>query len=91
MSRSRHLEAFPSAYLRLAARFEGARAIRRRHVNCGSEREAVRLRLDLYRFKSALRAQGMVGDYPNFMATRLYVHGKQLRVVHADDTLARGL
>jgi hypothetical protein len=86
MGVAKDIGAYPRSYLNLANAFEGAKAIRRKVVKCASETEARRMRFDLYSFKETVRKTGMADDYQNFMHTRLYVEGKTLRIVHADDT-----
>jgi hypothetical protein len=86
---AKDLGAYPKSYMDLAGAFEGAggaKAIRRKTVKCASAAAAASLRFDLYAFKATMRKTGMADDYPNFTHTRMYVDGKTLRIVHADDT-----
>lgn len=89
MSKSRRLTVYPSSYLEIAREFEGG--ARSKMVPCASVAEATRLRLDLYGFRRAIEAEGMAGDYPMFLATRLFVEGRKVRIVHVDSTGPRAL
>jgi hypothetical protein len=86
MSRSKQVSKYPQQFLTLAAEFEGEKRRRVKTVSCGDEREAKRLRLDLYGFQGAIRAEGMQADYPHFLTVRMFVKGRVLRLMHADET-----
>lgn len=78
------LTSYPARYFELAGEFQSGR--RRRGIKCASAAEAVRRRLDLYRFRTALKLQGMQEEYSQFFAVRMFVRGKMLVLIHADET-----
>ena len=78
------LSSYPSRYLEIAGEFQAGK--RRLAIRCVTETDAEKRRLDLYRFRSALKREGMQQDYSQFFAVRMYVRGRVLVLQHADDT-----
>jgi hypothetical protein len=78
------ISAFPSRYFEIAGEFQTGK--RRSTVRCDTPRQAVTRRLDLYRFRAALRREGLVDEYSQFFAVKMYVRGRNLVLVHADET-----
>jgi hypothetical protein len=84
MSRPLQIAKYPAAFLDLANEFEKGRKVR--IITCDSPKAAKAMRLDLYGFTAALRAEGMQADYPQFLTVRMFIEGKRLRLVIADET-----
>lgn len=77
------LSTYPARYLAIAEEFQTGK--RRVSLKCLNEADAIRRRLDLYRFRSALKAEGMQPEYSQFFAVRMFVRGKTLVLIHADE------
>lgn len=77
------VSSYPARYLEIAGEFQAGR--RRRALKCTSAAEAVRRRFDLYHFRSALEKEGMRAEYSQFFAVRMFVRGKTLVLIHADE------
>lgn len=75
---------YPARYLEIAGEFQAGR--RRRAIKCESRAAAITRRFDLYHFRSALEKEGMRNEYSQFFAVRMYVRGKMLVLIHADET-----
>lgn len=83
LSRPRDIALYPSRYLAIATRFqEGKRRVEFKESTANA---AARLRLDLYSFRKALERSGMRSDYSQFFAVRMFVRGRKLILVHADE------
>lgn len=78
------LSTYPARYLEIAGEFQAGK--RRVSLKCPSGADAIRRRLDLYRFRSALKAEGMQTEYSQFFAVRMFVRGRVLVLIHADET-----
>lgn len=84
MSTPKRLESYPGLF------FDVAEFIEKNHeafvIETDSEAEALDLRQTFYGFKSALRREGMHGEYTRFMASQVKVQGATLSVLCRDDT-----
>lgn len=78
------LSSYPARYLEIAGEFQSGK--RRLSIRRDTDAQAVRLRMDLYRFRSALKREGMQDEYSQFFAVRMFVRGRTLVLQHADDT-----
>jgi hypothetical protein len=84
MSRPRDLALYPSRYLEIASLFQSG--TRRMILVQKNEKAAIKLRLDLYGFRKTLERSGQRSDYSQFFAVRMFVRGRKLTLIHADET-----
>lgn len=84
MTAASSLASYPGRYLEIAGEFQTGK--RRLALKRPSEKAAVSLRLDLYRFRRTLKQEGLEQEYSQFFAVRMFVRGKVLVLIHADET-----